>query len=650
VLACRSMDGMRSTVMRLERQISFENAKALEALRQAYEQLSGAALQLGRDRGYVGSDPLGALGQAFAPDGDQRALAIAAAELWRAFFACFRSDEANFEAQRFSELAQPLDERLAAIAEGGWPDPELAAQLLATLQIFWQERHEAISQRLDALIQDLNRHQQQLGGVQMQSAHQADELQRAMGVLEGALRDLGEPLGDQPGPAQLLGILVGRYRRELTERKLEAERATDAHRGLAKAIVSAARREEVPTLSATDQLAAQAVAQLAIDRHRLMEDIRLLRADHARLNAENRQLMEELSERDRRIGRYEFGSAQDVSEDDRLDLYRKAFAELQAGGNPQPWLAQVRELERVLTVSESDEAQALKIVDRQGAELAKLVVELRGVKPVSEDPKRWRPRMLLGSRYDFKTLSGHAQALRDASRDLTAYAAQARWAQGVSSLAKDVPKLQRVFKEMVSLTAMWREKLGDPPGASMSIRIEQGSSIVALPTLLASDLEAVTRRKGTKANQAASDLVPVLEECIALYRKSLERARGEALPPIEAPKRESDIAKLTRLAQDLTALGGILESSFSEAIANGFTLDAADAALIQSDHLLLLALQQLDVACDVIAVLPGAPTSKFPAIPTGRGSIDKLLAAAKARSTWLEDVARYRFERRESAS
>jgi len=639
------MDGMQSTVMRLERQISVENAKALEALRGVYEQLSGAALQLGRDRGYVGLDPLGALGQAFAPDAGTRALGLAAVDLWQAFFACFRSDESNFEGKRFHELAQPLNERLAAIPEGGWPETELAGELLRTLQTFWQERHDAISQRLDALIQDLSHHQQQLGGAQMHSAHQADELQRAMGVLNGALRELGEPLGEQPSPAQMLGVLVGRYRRELTERTLLSERAQEAHRALAKAIVSAARRESVPTLNATDQLAAQAVAQLAVDRHRLMDEARLIRAEQARLQAENRQLMEELEERDRRILRYEFTSQQDVTEDERLTLYRKAMAELQAGGQAKALLEKVRQLERVLTLSETDEAQGLKLLDRQGAELAKLVAELRGIKPVTEDPRRWRPRLLLGSRYEFKTMPGQVQALRDASRDVTAYAAQARWAQGVAGLAKDAPKLQRIFKEMVSLTAMWREKLGDPPGASMSLRLDQSSSMVALPALLASDLDAVVRRKGTKANAAASDLIPVLEECLAMYRKTVERARGEAFPAEDAPKRESDSNKLARLAQDLTALGGIVEATFSEAIARDFTLDDGDATLTHSDHLLLLALQQLDVACDVLAVLPGAPAGKFPAIPSGRGSIDKLLACAKARSLWLEEVARYRFER-----
>ena len=91
-------------------------------------------------------------------------------------------------------------------------------------------------------------------------------------------------------------------------------------------------------------------------------------------------------------------------------------------------------------------------------------------------------------------------------------------------------------------------------------------------------------------------------------------------------------------------LGGTLEAAFAEAAQAGFALDRPDADLLASDHLLLLAVQQLDVACDVLAVLPGAPAGTFAALPGGRPTLDKLLAAAKSRAAWLEDVARFRFQ------
>ena len=104
------MSETRSTVSRLERQFQFDQGQALTALRQAYEHVAEQALSLGRERGYVGSDPLGALSQAFAPSPWLRPVGEAAREVWQIFFACFRPDEANFEAKRFSEEAKPISD------------------------------------------------------------------------------------------------------------------------------------------------------------------------------------------------------------------------------------------------------------------------------------------------------------------------------------------------------------------------------------------------------------------------------------------------------------------------------------------------------------------------------------------------------------
>jgi hypothetical protein len=198
---------------------------------------------------------------------------------------------------------------------------------------------------------------------------------------------------------------------------------------------------------------------------------------------------------------------------------------------------------------------------------------------------------------------------------------------------------------MVGLVATWRNKLGDLPGASISIDIGRGHAIVSLPALLATDLESVLKRKGRMVTQACADIAPVLDECLGIYRKALEKAQGENHPPPTlVSKRETEQAKVARMAQELTNLGGILEAAFAEAADAGFVLEKPDEDLISSDHLLLLALQQLDVACDVLAVLPGAPPGSFTALAGGRSSLDKLLAAAKGRVTWLEDVARFRFQ------
>lgn len=639
------MTETRTTVSRLERQIQFDQAQALIAVRQAYGNLAEQVLRIARERGYAGGDPLGALGQAFAPSPWLRPVGEAASEVWRVFFLCFRPDEANFEAKRFVEEAKPISDRLAALPAGGWPDPDLVVAILSTLSTFWEERHQAINQRLDQLIKELSQHQSQLGGAQMTAAHQADEMLRIDQLVAASAGEVQLPLVPHQTLTQRLAAVIGRYRDQWLA-AVERERvALAAHRALANAVLSAARREPLPTLPPADTLAAQAVSILAHDRYTREDEVRALRGESARLQAEVRQLMEEVEERDRRIARYEFGPSAPVEEDQRLTLYRQAFADYEAGRDPKAVLAQVRQLERIITISAADAAQARKLLDRQLSEVVKVLHELHRIQPLTEEPKRLRPRLIFGSKYTFDTVPGQAQAIRDAARDVLVYAARARWTLGVGVLAKEAPKLQRVFKEMVALVAMWRDKLGDPPGASISIDIGRGHALVALPALLATDLDAVLKRKGRAATQACTDIVPVLEECLDLYRKVLEKAKGEAQPAsAEAPKREAELAKLARLAGELTRLGGALEAAFAEAAQAGFTLNQSDQELIASDHLLLLALQQLDVACDVLAVLPGAPAGNFPALPGGRGTLDKLLAAAKGRATWLEDVARFRFQ------
>ncbi len=639
------MPEIRSTVMRLERQIQLDQSQALTALAAAYEQLSEAVLTLARNHGYLGSDPLGGLAQMVGPaSAEERRVGEAVSRLWSTFFACFRSDEAAFEAARFAEKTGHIRERLEGLPVGGWPPLDLSLEMVAQLDALWEERHEAISERLDTLIQDLGEHQAKLGGIEMEKAYQQDELGRAMQVLAAALREMGEPVAAAPKAGQLLAQLVGRYRKEISSLKERIAVADGARRSLLSAIHAAAGGTEAPALPPAEQQLYRSVKQLVDDRRAANEQVRQLRSDLARLQAEGRTLMEEVAERDRRLSKYEFGQADDSDEDERLSIYRKAFAELGAGRDGKQFLDRVRELERIITIAPADEKQALTILDRQGAEMVKCLHELRAVVAVGDDPKRLRPRLLLGSRYDFKTLPGHAQAIRDAGRDLQAYLARARWAQGVQSLAKDLPKLQRVFREMVRLVADWRERLGEPPPASISVRVDLGSAIVSLPALLATDLDSVLRRRGKVATQAAADITPVLDEVVTLYHKSLEKARGEEIARDEVPKREGVNGALSRLAGELTKLGGMLEAAFSEAVVVDFQVDEPHTRLLANDHLMLLALQQLDVACDVLAVLPGAPKSDFIPVPSSRGNLDKLLAATRTRVGWLEDVARYRYQ------
>jgi hypothetical protein len=348
--------------------------------------------------------------------------------------------------------------------------------------------------------------------------------------------------------------------------------------------------------------------------------------------------MEEVASRDRRLSRLEEGDESGL--DERLRLYREVFTLLETGGDHRAKLDQVRKLERVITLPTDQEGQAARVADRHLAEMAKCLTDLRAIVPLAEDPRRYRPR-LFGNRYEFKTLRGQIIATRDAARDLVEYLDRARWALGVTVLAKAVPKLRAVFREMVSLVADWRQQLGDPPPVSITISLDGGSGILALPAILASDLETILKKK-SKAAQAATSLAPLLEECVALYHRTLEQARGDTVPRAETPKRESATQSVARLAAELSSLAAMCETTFSEAAANEFKLSESDSALLTDDHLLRLALQNCDGACDEFAALPNTPGTKFTALP-GRGKdFDKFLIGGRQRLEWLEELGLYR--------
>ncbi len=629
---------IKSTILRLEREIQQEHARALAAMHQAYDQLSAAAINAARDRGYLGADPLGALGHLLSPTPLVGQVGEEALSLWRTFFACFRQDEAAFEAARFQERASQLDARIDALPPGERPDLMFAIEILQTLSGLWEERHQEISGRLDTLIGELSTHQAKLGSVQLETAHQSDELSRIAHVIGASLQELkvavpeGEPLGQQ------VGRLVGRYRQDLTASRRHAQGMIAATRRLLDALNAIATRREPPPLPPEAEVIVGEVRKLDESRRELETMVRDLRGQISKLETERKELMEEVASRDRRLTRIEAGEQDQV--DARLALYREAFSALEGHRDHKPLLEQVRKLERVISIGGPDEANAVRVADRHLAELAKCLEDLRRLVPLAEDPRRFRPR-LFGSKYEFKTLRGQIAALRDAARDLVEYLDRARWALGVTVLAKSVPKLRAIFREMVSLVAEWRMKLGDPPPVSITISLDGGSGILSLPAILASDLETVLRKKA-KAAPAATALAPLLAECVALYHRTVEQAKGEPIPRAEAPKRESAPQAAARLAAELSQLAGICETTFAEAAADEFRLSQTDAGLLADDHLLRLALQHLDGACEELAALPNAPAIRFVDL-AGRGKdFDKFLASGRQRASWLEELALYR--------
>ncbi len=629
---------IKSTILRLEREIQQEHARALAAMHQAYDHLSLACLDAARERGYLGADPLGALGHLLAPAPLANQIGEEALQLWRTFFLCFRPDEAAFEAAQFQERAGQLNERVNNLQPGERPDLAMTVELVQTLCGLWEERHQAISGRLDILINELSSNQAKLGSVQLATAHQSDELQRINQVVGGALSELNEPVTE----SEPLGLQVGRaftrYRTDLAASRRHAQGMIAATRRLLEALNAIATRREVPPLPPEAEGIVAEVRKLDESRRELEGTVREMRSQMAKLEAERHELMEEVAARDRRLSRYEEGDEGKL--DERLRLYRQAFTELETGRDPKALLAQVRKLERVITIGGEEEAHAARVADRHLAEMAKCLGDLRLIVSLAEDPKRYRPRMF-GSRYEFKTLRGQIAATRDASRDLVEYLDRSRWALGVTVLAKAVPKLRAVFREMVSLVAEWRQKLGDPPPVSITISLDGGSGILALPAILASDLETVLRKRA-KAGPAAMSIGPVLESCVELYHKTLEQARGDTVARAEVGKRESAIQIVERLAAELSNLAAMCETTFSEAAAHEFKLSETDSALLADDHVLRLALQNLDGACEEFAALPNAPEQKFTELP-GRGKdFDKFLSCGRQRAEWLEELGLYR--------
>ncbi|MDA3960791.1 MAG: hypothetical protein PF961_08375 [Planctomycetota bacterium] len=641
---------MRATLLRLERQQQESEELGLELLQRTYDELAEAVLGMAATRGYLGRDPLGAVTHLGGPDQEGVQLGSLVLELWRAFFDGFRPDEAQFEAARFRTAAGHIDEELQRLGPGEVPVSTLTVQMLETLVGLWEERQEALNQRLDMLIGELSEHQQRLGSSDLQRAYTEDELGQALGLIRGVLGELGEKPKPDDKIAALLARLVKRWRDELHARKHEADTVAAQQRDFLAALsaVAVGKSCDPSQLTKSGASVVRAIGDLVAANREQERMTRELERRCAELDARNRELSAELGARDQLINRYEFTQFSQDAEDQRLELYRQILAGQDRGNDMTALVEQVRELERVFVLPPSEINQALSLIDRLLDSLVKGLAELRRTMPLTEDPKRYRPRLLGSTPYKLKTLSGGMQASRDAARDVLAYIGRARWAFGVSLLGKEFPKLRKIFTEMVRLVGDTRDKLGGPPPASCTMNIGTDDGLAALPAVLATDLKSLMRIRGVARH--APEIAPLLEECVGLFHAALQRARGETVVRAEAPNRETNTKAIGRLAEELLDLAGLMEAVFAEAKSRSWQLLPEEQALLQLDSVLGLAVRDVDGMCDVLAVLRGAPATEFPKMPNARsatarrGDLDRLLAAAKARVTWLEDVARYRVE------
>ncbi len=641
---------MRSTILRLERRIQEQHQNALVAAEDAYSELAASCIQAARETGYLGGDPLGALAHLGAPRTDAAGLGPAVVDLWRTFFASFRADEAQFEAAQFEEQAADLNRRVEELSPGEPLDPAFIRALLDTLLVFWEERTMSVSQRLDHLIDELNQNRARLEGASLDAAHQQDEIARATGLVATALVELGMEVATDANLSQLLSQLVKRWREEFARLRTVAQEAKQQHQAFMTALEQAATGERPEHDQEVGRVTGRAAQKVVREVADLVHTTRLLEKDAAGLQArvaeaetENERLRAEVANRDRLIARYELGAYVGDDEDERLQLYRRALKAVQAGRDAGGLLERIRDMERVIQLSAEEEEQAMRLLDTRLDEAVNRLRELRRIMPLAEDPRRFRPRLLKSSPYRLKTLRGLSQAMRDAARDVLQYADRVRWVQGVQVLVREFDRLRKIFGEMVRLVADCRERVGGAPPMSLSISLDTSGGIASLPKLLALDVQALARRRG--AAKMAHHVVPLCDEITGLFHDVLERATGEPIERPQPPARESATKALNRLADELLALDGVMTGVFAEAQAAGWQLSAEEIALAEQPPLVGMALEAVDGGADVLAVVEGAPPTAFTRIPRGkRPDSGKLLACARERVTWLEDVAAYRFE------
>jgi hypothetical protein len=459
-------------------------------------------------------------------------------------------------------------------------------------------------------------------------------LDRLSGILGGVLKELGCEVPAGAAAPELLARLVKDWRAQLARHEEKARRAVATHLDFLASLQAAAAGRKPDPAQAGDGLdIVRAVREVVVARDTLEHECARLRATVAQMQD---RLTREEEERRLAARRPDEGT-----EDERLALYRRAFAEWERDGDPRPLLEEIRERERVFVVTAADAARTRDRLAECLETLAGRLEELYRILPLGEDPRRFRPRRFGGGRYRFTELTGLTTACSDAAGDILGFIEAARQFVGIEILGTELDRLKPAFAEMVRLVADCRQKTAGRATLSAAVSLETRAGMAALPAVLGRDLQELLR--GRAGREAAEQVVPLLTDCLALYRAALAKAIGGTPAASRTTAREKPAGALRRLHRDLLALVAAQERHLYEAEARHWELHAGEKALLDEPHLLQRALQDIDAACDVLAVLPGAPAAEFPALPSPRRfTLADLEEPCRVRRRWLAEIARYR--------
>ena len=576
---------------------------ARDTMQRVYESLASAVLNAARARGYGGDDVQSAATLLSTPDPNVRRLCELSLKLWQ---------------QRSPTNHGDLQQAVDSIPANRCPSLPLSVELLSHL---------------------LEQAAENRGSTVVEAIESSDE--NHLGQLLGAaLTEMGEDIEDE-APHRLLGQLIKRYRSILQQRSTQSE----LHRKQLAAILMALQDVLSGHMPSLDKLGEDGVIIAGI--HSMLERSKET-IERARVAEKHyRESQQELLQRDQEIStlKQEIRELQAPgSEDQRLSAYRDAFALMEKGEDPTPLLEQIRDQERVFICHQGQQDEALKLLDRSLEHAANGLGTLRRLAPFGHDPKRYRPRLLGKSAYNFKTLPGMLAACRDLSSDLGAFSHRIAWAEGLGNFGETLKELRPAMKEMVRFVADCREKTGDRVTMSLTVNMQTMAGLASLPALLAGDLLRLA--KSRKAKDMIDDILPLSDEIITSYHAALAEGNDDCPALPVASKRASSATKLKQLATHLESLASFQEAQYQGAETQGFELTDNDRALMKDKDLLRRAAREIATMVEACGQLPGAPErAALPSLPNQHNEHGQVWHDfLSAHQQWLSEAARYRVQ------